>query len=48
MRYEQAKMLSKEKLQRLIGIKRITFNTMIEISSTEMRAKRQKEVEKIN
>jgi len=42
MRYEQAKMLSEEKFLRLIGIKRTTFNTMIEILSAEMRAKKAK------
>ena len=35
-------MLSEEKFLRLIGIKRTTFNTMIEILSAEMRAKKAK------
>ena len=35
VRYEQVKMLPDEKFRRLVGIKRTTFNTMIEILSEE-------------
>ena len=46
--YEQVKMLPDEKFRRLVGIKRTTFNTMIEILSEENTRKKARGGRKIN